>query len=302
LNSDQPPFPGFLPDEVNELTEPASIAFAQQIQRHSILTAFDHSPPLAIATSTVHQGNGNPVVLLHGFDSSVLEFRLLLPLLAAEHETWAIDLLGFGFTEFIDGVPIQPSTIRQHLHSTWQTLIAQPITLVGVSMGGAVAIDFARFYPDCISRLVLVNSVGFSGSFPIGRLLFPPVEAWAAEWLRFRKRTALNAIASVPFADPALVDAIRCALLHQEMPGWASATIAFTKSGGYSEITPYISEVSQSTLIVWGETDDVLGTADATRFQQAIAGSQLVWIRSGHAPQLEQPQLLAHYILKFCQS
>jgi pimeloyl-ACP methyl ester carboxylesterase len=69
----------------------------------------------------VHQGKGGtPILLLHGFDSSVLEFRRLLPLLATENETWAVDLLGFGFTDRIAGIPFSPSAIKTHLYYFWK--------------------------------------------------------------------------------------------------------------------------------------------------------------------------------------
>lgn len=81
----------------NGLTEATSLALVQQIQHQPVLTPLHETP---ISTAFVQQGSGNPpVLLLHGFDSSVLEFRRLLPLLAPHHQAWAIDLLGFGFTE-----------------------------------------------------------------------------------------------------------------------------------------------------------------------------------------------------------
>ncbi|HEY9300791.1 MAG TPA: alpha/beta hydrolase, partial [Phormidium sp.] len=87
----------FLPKSIAQLTESTSIALAQSIQREAITTPLNSEP---IATTYVRQGSGNtPILLIHGFDSSVFEFRRLLPLLAAENETWAVDLLGFGFTE-----------------------------------------------------------------------------------------------------------------------------------------------------------------------------------------------------------
>jgi pimeloyl-ACP methyl ester carboxylesterase len=47
--------------------------------------------------------------------------------------------------------------------------------LVGASLGGAVAIDFALNYPNWVRSLVLIDSVGFSGSFPVGQFLPHPL-------------------------------------------------------------------------------------------------------------------------------
>jgi len=59
------------------------------------------------------------------------------------------------------------------------------------------------------------------------------------------------------------------------------AIASFTRSGGYSDLSDRIAQVTHPTLILWGKADDVLGTADATRWQRAIADSQLIWRGSG---------------------
>jgi hypothetical protein len=89
-------FAEFLPQLVTQLTEATSIALAQSIKQQAIATPLSQD---AIATTYVKQGSGDPILLIHGFDSSVLEFRRLLPLLSPKYETWAVDLFGFGFTD-----------------------------------------------------------------------------------------------------------------------------------------------------------------------------------------------------------
>ena len=210
-------FASFLPSEVNFLTEPTSLALAQSIERQSIATPLSQQP---IATSYVHQGKGGtPILLLHGFDSSVLEFRRLVPLLAAHNETWAVDLLGFGFTERVQGITFDPPAIKTHLYYFWKTLINQPVVLVGASMGGATAIDFTLSYPQAVQKLVLINSVGYSGDFPLGRFLFPPLDYLAVEYWRQRKLQALFFGSVYGKLEPTSIEAIRCSLVHLEMPG-----------------------------------------------------------------------------------
>lgn len=285
----------FLPSSVELLTEEASIALVQLLNRQPIAV-----PPQSIATAYVHQGqSGTPILLLHGFDSSLLEFRHLLPRLAIENETWAVDLLGFGFTDRPESISFGPEAIKMHLYQFWRTLIQRPVILVGASMGGAAAIDFALTHPEVVEKLILIDSVGYTGPPDFVQFLFPPLDYLAVEYLRQRKLKALE-ISMATRADSAFIDLLRCSMLHTEMSGWHRSMMAFTKSGGYNFLAPRIKQVSQPTLILWGESDDVLGTADADRFHREIAHSQLVWIKNcKHVPQIEQPEVTAHHILKF---
>ena len=74
-----------------------------------------------------------PVLCIHGFDSSLFEFRRLLPLLAKDHQTWAVDMLGFGFTDRVAYPNISPEAIKQHLYAFWTQMIGQPCILAGAS-------------------------------------------------------------------------------------------------------------------------------------------------------------------------
>lgn len=291
-------FPSFLPTKTQELTEHTSINLAQNIEFQPISTPLRKEP---IVTSYVHQGRGGiPILLLHGFDSSVLEFRRLLPRLAAENETWAVDLLGFGFTERDVNVKIKPRAISTHLHCFWETLIRQPVMLIGTSMGGAAALDFTLNYPEAVQSLVLIGSAGMSSGPILGKFLFPPLDNFAAEFLRNPK--VRQGISETAYFDKTFAsrDAQICAALHLEMPLWNRALISFTKNGGYGSFNKMLSKIRQQTLILWGENDRILGTADAEKFQNAIANSQLIWIKNcGHVPHLEQPQITAEHILNF---
>ncbi|MCU0552891.1 MAG: alpha/beta hydrolase [Leptolyngbya sp. Prado105] len=191
----------------------------------------------------------------------------MLPYLTSHSEIWAIDLLGFGFTEPVPLIPVNPQSIRQHLLGILQAWITQPVILIGASLGGAVAIDFTLHYPDWVKSLILIDSVGFSGSFPIGQFLPSSLLELGADWLRFRKQTALKAAATLPLLNSTLIDALRCSLLHQEMPGWKEAIISFSQTGGYADLSDRMGQIQHPTLILWGRSDDILGTQDAARFQ-----------------------------------
>lgn len=292
-------FPSFLPITVGDLTESTSIALAQSIEQIALPTPLSTQP---ITTTYVRQGSGGtPLLLIHGFDGSVLEFRRLVPLLAVQNETWAVDLLGFGFTDRPEGVKFSPSDIKTHLYYFWKTLINKPVILVGASMGGAAAIDFTLTYPEVVQKLVLIDSAGLASGSPLGKLMVPPLDYWATQFLRNPYVRASISRTAYKNRELASLDAQLCAALHLECSDWHKALIAFTKSGGYTAFRfKKLAEIVQPTLILWGDSDRILGITDANRFKLAIPNSKLIWIKDcGHVPHLEQPQITAQRILEF---
>jgi pimeloyl-ACP methyl ester carboxylesterase len=297
-------FPDFLPAAATKLTEPSSIAIAQNIQQAKIVV---ESLSQVISTTYIQQKSGNSdkcFLLIHGFDSSLFEFRRLLPLLAAGYDICAVDLLGFGFTERPTNVKYNANTIKTHLYEFWKTQISKPVVLVGASMGGAAALDFTLSYPEVVEKLVLIDSAGLIASSPIVKFMFPPLGYFATEFLRNPKIRQSISRAAYKNKDLASVDAQICAALHLEAPNWSQALIAFTKSGGYNAFKPeQLAQIQQPTLVLWGDADGILGIKDGEKFQQAIPNSQLIWVADcGHVPHLEQPKITSGHILEFSQS
>lgn len=286
----------FLLSTFSNLTESTSINLAEQIRVVPLNTSLGIE---AIATTYVQQGQGGtPILLLHGFDSSLFEFRRLLPLLAQHSETWAVDILGFGFTERRSDIPLTPETIATHLYFFWKTQIQRPVILVGASMGGATALDFTLNYPEAVEKLVLIDSAGLAKPPILGKYMFSPLDNLATTFLK--NPSVRRSIAQAAYFDKTLasLDAQLCAALHLGCENWNKALITFTKSGGYSSFLSRISAIQQPTLILWGENDRILGTKDAAKFEKLIPNSQLIWIsQCGHVPHLEKPQIVAEYIL-----
>ncbi|ONM25036.1 alpha/beta-Hydrolases superfamily protein [Zea mays] len=112
-------FPSFLPGAVERIRDGAAIRLAKRIERVPVQTSFSGS---AISSSCVRplkqQQDGDPVVLLHGFDSSVLEWRYTYPLLEeAGLEAWAVDILGWGFSDL--GTPHPAHHVIWFGYCTW---------------------------------------------------------------------------------------------------------------------------------------------------------------------------------------
>ncbi|MEM8722274.1 MAG: alpha/beta hydrolase [Cyanobacteria bacterium P01_G01_bin.39] len=291
-------FPSYLPPEASNLIESTSVEMAQQIQQAMIPTSLHQEE---IKTSFVNQGSqGVPILLIHGFDSSLLEFRRLLPKLATQQSTYAVDLLGFGFTQRNLDIPLNPDNIKTHLYDFWKIMIKQPVILVGASMGGAAAIDFTLSFPDAVEKLVLLDSAGLAKQPAIGKFMFPPLDYFATEFLRNSKVRQSISRAAYHNKSLASLDAQLCAALHLRCQNWNKSLVAFTKSGGYGSFIDRIGSIKPETLILWGRQDKILGIKDAPKFEQGIANSKLVWIDNcGHVPHLEQPETVAREILQF---
>lgn len=85
--------------------------------------------------------------------AALLPHRRLLPLLSGAVSTWAVDLVGWGFTDSSafaaeEALALRPEDKRAHLYAFWKQHIGRPMALVGASLGGAVAIDFATAHPE----------------------------------------------------------------------------------------------------------------------------------------------------------
>jgi len=187
-----PVLPTWIPREpAAEILEPAARAMLAAMTRAPV-----DVPSLGVVdTAFVHDAaaapaGAPPALLLHGFDSSSLEFRRLHPLLAPHLDTHAVDLAGWGFTDAsrFAAEPervLSPADKRAHLHAYWcQRMGRRPMTLVGASLGGAVAIDFALHHPEVRSgaRCGLENPrlrlggvpAAAAGSVPHARSLASP--------------------------------------------------------------------------------------------------------------------------------
>ncbi|MBW4482888.1 MAG: alpha/beta hydrolase [Tildeniella torsiva UHER 1998/13D] len=287
-----------LPNAAAALSELTSIDLAARVQLAAVKTPLIETPIPTAYVAAEDAASTPPLLLIHGFDSSLFEFRRLLPLL--EPSAWAMDLLGFGFSDRALIPNLSPGAIKLHLHSFWQQQIGRPVVLVGASMGGAAAIDFALTYPETLAGLVLIDAAGFAAGPAMGNLMVPPLDSWATAFLRSPR--VRRSISRQAYFDKTFVtaDAELCAALHLQCPGWQEALIAFTKSGGYNFLAAKIPEIACPTLVIWGEQDKILGTKDARRFERAIPNSKLVWISNcGHVPHLEKPQETAAAIAPF---
>ena len=238
-------------------------------------------------------GQGPPLLLLHGFDSSLLEFRRLAPLLAAEHRLYIPDLYGFGFCPRPSGSAYGPAAVLQHLEALLEALAEregrQRFGLIGASMGGSVAVELARRQPERISRLLLLSPAGLTGRpMPLPPLL----DALGVRFLSLP--SVRQGICRSAFANPDQdvgAPELEIASWHLRTPGWAVALGRFARSGGFAGSGDPLP--SQPLQVLWGAEDRIL-RAPQKRAAAALLGERLRELPAcGHLPHVDQPQTVA---------
>ena len=246
-----------------------------------------------------HSG-AEPVLLLHGFDSSCLEFRRVAPLLAAQGPVLVPDLFGFGFTPRPADGEYAPAGVLRHLQLVvevaCQRLQVQRLGVIGASMGGSVAVELARRCPQQISRLLLLAPAGLTGR----PMPLPPLLDGLG--VRFLALPGVRrGLCRSAFADPeTAVGAaeLEIASLHLASPGWAMALARFARSGGFAGCGDPLPP--QPLQVLWGANDRILRPPQK-RAALALLGERLRELdHCGHLPHLDQPDRVLQAWSELC--
>ncbi|KAG2706978.1 hypothetical protein I3760_05G127100 [Carya illinoinensis] len=265
-------FPSFLPKEIENIKDPFARTFATRIERLPVSVSFSDNCIMSSCVRPLIRSKTSPVVLLHGFDSSCLEWRYTHPLLEeAGLEAWAVDILGWGFSDLERLPRCDVTSKREHFYQLWNFYIKKPMILVGPSLGAAVAIDFAVNHPEAVEKLILIDaSVYAEGTGSLADL--PRVVAYAG-----------------------------VGRLHCLLPWWEDATVDFMISGGYN-VSSQIKQVNQKTLIIWGENDRIISNKLAVRLHCELPNAIIRQLpECGHLPHVEKPNSVAKLILEYVQ-
>ncbi|KAI3839552.1 hypothetical protein MKW92_053815 [Papaver armeniacum] len=296
-------FPSFLPKEVEKIKDPYAIKLAHRIERLPVKISFAENSILSSCVKPSVQNEKHPLVLLHGFDSSCLEWRYTYPLLEeAGMETWAVDVLGWGFSDLSIRPPCNVTSKREHLFQLWKSYIRRPMILVGPSLGAAVAIDFALNHPEAVEKLVLIGaSVHTEGTGKLSTL--PKIIAYAGVSLlkSVPLRLYANYLGFCGISFNSAVDWTSIGRLHCLLPWWEDATVDFMISGGYN-VCQQIQQIKKETLIIWGVNDQIVSNKLATRLNTELQNSTLHQIpNAGHLPHVEKPDSVSELIVNFVQ-
>ena len=105
------------------------------------------------------QGEGLPLVLIHGFGASVFHWRYNIPELAKKYKVYALDLLGFGWS---DKALIEYDAMvwTDQVTDFIKEVVKEPTVVVGNSLGGFTALSVAVGLPEKVTGVALLNSAG----------------------------------------------------------------------------------------------------------------------------------------------
>jgi pimeloyl-ACP methyl ester carboxylesterase len=178
------------------------------------------------------------------------------------------------------------------------------MSLVGHSLGGRIAWQFAARFPERVDKLVLVAPDGFaSGAFRYGNI--PRVPRYA-QLIRFTL-PALVVHLTLRWAygnrvrpRPTFVRRYRDMLLA---PGVRSALPARMTQIALSDPVPVLRRIAAPTLLLWGQVDRVISPSHAVDFAAVIPNSAIISFPGvGHMPQDEAPEESLEAVLDFLES
>lgn len=246
-----------------------------------------------------------PMLLVHGWLGSSYDFHALIEGLPRNRRIIAPDLPGCGLSQKT-GIEFTPAYYLQFLEHLLQSLGIRRVILVGHSMGGGIAVNFAARHPQLVERLVLVDPDGLRGEEgllgAVRRVGFV-VDIGIA--LNNRLMIAVATRFNV-FSDPSRVtkeylDSVALTCLTPQ--GRRAQALITKRVLGCSPVDELLPELDLPALILWGEEDRVLSPRWAKRYGELIPDSRVVMIpSSGHMPQIEASALVADTIVQFIDS
>lgn len=253
-----------------------------------------------------------PLLLLHGFGSSLNQWRDNLAPLGQQHPVYALDFLGFGASEkaaSLYGTDIWSAQVFEF----WQTFIGRPVILVGHSLGALVALTSAIAHPALAERLVLFTVPAARQELVAGWVdrfsraiesLFSTPLLMRPLFLFVRRPQFLRRVLKTIYLNPERVDEDLVA--HFAVPpterGAARTLCYLVRSRTEADFSPSTQELVAAlqvpTLLLWGEQDRVISPAWAEKLRSL--NPRLTYkalANAGHCLFDEQPETVNQLIL-----
>jgi pimeloyl-ACP methyl ester carboxylesterase len=250
---------------------------------------------------------GQAVLLVHGFGTDSFLWRHVGPQIALANLTaFAVDLFGYGASDRPLDADYGIGAQAEYLDRALTALRMARATVVGLDLGGAVALRFAAVHPERVEKLILVNPIAFD-SIP------------ADDTRSLQKNTARNAFRitrGVMGAAPLLRDLLRSSVSDPaKMPERLVARyvapyvgregvdhlLRVARSVGGSDMDEIdLRGLPHPTLIVWGDRDPWVTSEIGDRLANTIGGSKLVHLPgTGRLVPEEAPEMFSNLLLDF---
>ena len=259
-------------------------------------------------------GNGQTVVLIHGIGDSSTTWTPVMRGLARRYRVLAPDLMGHGSSDKPRG-DYSVGAYANGIRDLISVLGIERVTLVGHSLGGAVAMQFAYQFPERTERLVLVGTGG------VGREVTPLLRAAslpgaelalaALRWPTVRQQIGLLVKGLQLLGTGLGLDAPDLLRVVDSLPDAASRS-AFIRT--LRAVVDYRGQVGtlldrcylaqgMPTMLMWGERDQVLPSVHAGIAHVSMPGSRLeLFENAGHFPFHTDPQRFIDLLLDFISS
>jgi pimeloyl-ACP methyl ester carboxylesterase len=269
-----------------------------------------HGKKIAYRTA----GDGPAILLIHGMAGSSETWEPVIDALAARGTVIAPDLLGHGESAKPRG-DYSLGALAASLRDLMVALGHERATIVGHSLGGGIALQFAYQFPERCERLALVSSGGLGRevSTLLRALSFPGSEyvlsLACAPGVRDAGTAVLSALARLGLRPaPAASDVWRSysSLAHPETRAAFIHTLRAVVDPGGQRVSAtdrlYLAS-EMPTLIVWGDRDPFIPVAHARAAHEAMPGSRLaIFEGAGHYPHRDDPSRFARELLGFVAS
>ncbi|NJL95389.1 MAG: alpha/beta fold hydrolase [Anaerolineae bacterium] len=250
-----------------------------------------------------------PVVFVHGFGGSTVDWEHILPRVAAAgYDAYALDLPGFGLSEKgLDlnlGHPAQADSI-----AAWMAALELDAAhIVGHSMGGSIALHLAQRHPERVHSLGLV-APSLVGAETAGLPEALTESELIQRWTELLLAWVLPASAEIQLRSAAYRDeAITEELVEDyrrvfETEGWELSLLAVGRDAGQNVLEAPLSSITAPVALLWGAEDGWVPPSEGDRLQAALPNAERITFEEvGHLPMHEIPTEFTQALLTFWAS
>ncbi len=245
--------------------------------------------------------NTIPILFLHGFGASLQTWDTWAQALSEDYRVISVDLPGFGLTgEDPSGIYTDQRSVEV-LEAFLKELKILKVVLVGNSMGGKFAWQFAARYPNQVSKLVLISPDGYaSPGIEYGKKSEVPAIAELYRYFFSKDFLAMNlepAYANPGTLNDALVNRYYDLMLA---PGVRGAILARMQQTVLQDPVPSLASIQVPTLLIWGEKDAFIPISNSNDYLKVMPNAKRVSLPNiGHLPQEEQPSIGLQVLKEF---